>query len=504
MKLPSFAALRLLAGLFGFVGLALAARAQANLPNATVGQSYSFTITTTQTPPAGTIYGATNLPTGLSINASSGTISGTPTSPGTVTGTLSLTSGGTANNYLYTLTVLAATGTPAITSAATTTGTVGQSFVFTLTASNGPTSYNVGTLPAGLSFTNDVNNPTISGTPTAAGTYPIAVSANNASGTGPSATLTITINPPGPVPAITSATTAAAALNAAFTYAITATNPPITAYSAVGLPLGLSINTSTGAITGTPTVAGVSTVALSATNSNGTGMATNLTLTVGALSVITSTSLSATAGQAANLSLTATNSPVSFNVSGLPSGLTANTSTGVISGTPASAGTFTLTVSANNATGTGAAASVTLTVAAAGGGGGGGGGGVTAPSITAQPSNQTVTAGTSATFTVAAAGTAPITYQWSKGGVAISGATTASLTIPSTQVSNAGTYNVVLTNAVGSVTSASATLAFTASSSGGPWRTSGGGGAVEPWFVFALAVLWAARSFRSGRASRRS
>ena len=72
-----FGAIRLLAGLFGFVALALVARAQATLPNATVGQAYSFTITTSPAAPSGTVYGATNLPSGLSINSSSGTISGT-------------------------------------------------------------------------------------------------------------------------------------------------------------------------------------------------------------------------------------------------------------------------------------------------------------------------------------------------------------------------------------------------------------------------------------------
>src|ERR1700722_7796125 len=49
-----------------------------------------------------------------------------------------------------------------------------------------------------------------------------------------------------------------------------------------------------------------------------------------------------------------------------------------------------------------------------------------APTITAQPANQTVTAGQTATFTVAATGTAPLSYQWQKNGSAISGATAAS------------------------------------------------------------------------------
>jgi hypothetical protein len=72
-----------------------------------------------------------------------------------------------------------------------------------------------------------------------------------------------------------------------------------------------------------------------------------------------------------------------------------------------------------------------------------------------------VTAGGSATFSVVANGTAPLTYQWSKGGVAISGATSASYTIASAQSAAAGSYAVVATNSAGSATSNSATLSVT-------------------------------------------
>ena len=82
----------------------------------------------------------------------------------------------------------------------------------------------------------------------------------------------------------------------------------------------------------------------------------------------------------------------------------------------------------------------------------------TAPSIISQPESQSVSIGKSVTLTVAASGTAPLTYQWSKNGTAISGATAASLTFSSAAASDAGSYTVVVTNTLGTVTSAAAVL----------------------------------------------
>ena len=81
------------------------------------------------------------------------------------------------------------------------------------------------------------------------------------------------------------------------------------------------------------------------------------------------------------------------------------------------------------------------------------------PSITSQPSNQTVTVGQTATFSVTAAGTAPLSYQWQKNQVNIAGATSASYTTPATTSADNGTsFRVVVTNPVTNVTSNAATL----------------------------------------------
>ncbi|MBM3639430.1 MAG: hypothetical protein FJW98_08390, partial [Actinobacteria bacterium] len=92
------------------------------------------------------------------------------------------------------------------------------------------------------------------------------------------------------------------------------------------------------------------------------------------------------------------------------------------------------------------------------------------PTISAQPTSQTVSAGTSTTFSVTAAATgATLTYQWQKGGVNITGATSASYVISSPVVADAGNYRVIVRNtgangAVSSVTSTAATFAVNVAS----------------------------------------
>jgi len=86
------------------------------------------------------------------------------------------------------------------------------------------------------------------------------------------------------------------------------------------------------------------------------------------------------------------------------------------------------------------------------------------PSITTQPQSQAATAGSTAIFMVAAAGTAPLAYQWRKDGVNLadgsnlSGATSTALTLSNVQTNDAGAYQVVVSNSVGSVTSTVANL----------------------------------------------
>ncbi len=111
------------------------------------------------------------------------------------------------------------------------------------------------------------------------------------------------------------------------------------------------------------------------------------------------------------------------------------------------------TVTATNFLGT-STASATLTVNAA-------------PVLTTSPASQTVTTGTAVTFTAAATGFPAPTFQWRKNGTAIAGATTTTLRIASAAAADAARYDVIATNAIGSVTSTVATLVVNAPSTGG-------------------------------------
>jgi hypothetical protein len=290
-----------------------------------------------------------------------------------------------------------------------------------------------------------------------AGYYRIDVSYQSATGVTPAnATVSyyipVGVSPPA-TPVVTSSLTASGTTGIAFNYTLTASNSP-TSFATAGLPTGLSLNTANGAITGTPIIAGISNVTLTASNPSGSSPAVTLVLTVanGVPTISSSLTASGTTGTAFAYVITASNSPTSYSATSLPAGLALNVTTGAITGTPTAAGAFSVGLTATNAGGTSPSATLVLTIAGG------------APTITTQPASQTVAVGQSVSFTVVAAGTPTPTYQWRKGGAAlanggvINGATSATLTISGVVAGDAGNYDVVALNSAGSATSGVVTL----------------------------------------------
>ena len=251
-------------------------------------------------------------------------------------------------------------------------------------------------------------------------------------------------------PVFTSVATAQFRATVAGTFTVAATGNPAPTFTATGLPDWLTLNAATGVLSGTAPDTTGSPIALTITATNGTPVTQTFALTVVPFIVPPIFTSAATAQfnatQAATFTVTASGSPApTFTATGLPTWLTLNATTGVLSGTApnGSASPLALTITANNGV------SITQSFALAI---------ISAPTISASPIGGTIARGQTGNFSVTAVGTGPFSYQWSKDGVAISGATSSTLVVAGAQSVAAGGYSVTVTNVVGSVTSAAAVL----------------------------------------------
>lgn len=424
----------------------------ASLPNATAGTAYSQTMTAAGgAAPYTFALTSGALPTGLTLTTA-GLLSGTPTASGSFPISVRATDAhGQTGTRNYTLVA----GVPGLTltPASVPAGVAGSAYsqVFAVTGGIAPVTVSLaGTLPAGLTF--NAATGTLSGTPTASGSFSFSLTATDSTG-GTPATVTNSYTLAIGTPALTLApatlpagtggvpynqTLAASGGIAPYTYALTSGT----------LPPGLTLSAA-GVLGGTPTAVGSSNISVRATDSTGGTAATvtnnySLVINAPAITITPATLPNGVNGAAYSQSLSASGgtAPYVFAVTAgaLPAGLTLSNA-GVLSGTPSVVGNSNFTVRATDALGFTGTLAYAFAV-------------VNAPPVAADdtattlgstPVNIAVTANDSGVFTAIAIATAPANGSASVNGLNVTYTANASF-------SGADTFTYTLSGPGGSAT----------------------------------------------------
>ena len=408
-----------------------------------------------------------SLPPGLTLNPSTGAITGTPTTYGTFNFTAKVVdSTGTAAGTTTANCSIVISPPQLVLTCPTSTGQVGVAYSSALLATGGvpPYTYSItsGSLPPGLTL-----NPTtgaITGTPTTYGTFnftaKVVDSTGAAAGT-TTANCSIVISPP---TLVLTCPTSTGQVGVAYSSALLASGgvPPYTfSITSGSLPPGLTLNTSTGAITGTPTTYGTFNFTAKVVDSTGTAAGTttaNCSIVISPPTlVLTCPTSTGQVGVAYSSALLASGGvpPYTYSITSgsLPPGLTLNTSTGAITGTPTTYGTFNFTAKVVDSTGT-AAGTTTANCSIV----------ISPPTLTLVCASSAAKVGFAySSSVVATGGTPPYTFSIISGslppGLTLNPFTGAITGTPTSE--GTFTYTVEVTDATGATATASCTITTT-------------------------------------------
>jgi len=341
-----------------------------SLPNGQANAAWSGTLTASggTTPYTWSLASGSSLPSWLNLNASSGLLNGTPSAAGTVSFTLKVTDSSSTPQTAtksYSFSIAAAGPTPvSITTASLPNGQVGTAWSATLTASGGTTPYtwaaSGSSLPSWLTL--NASTGQLNGTPSAAGIVSFTLKVTDSSSTPQTASksYSFSIAAAGPTPvSITTASLPNGQVGTAWSATLAASGgtTPYTWSLASGssLPSWLTLNASTGQLSGTPSATGTVSFTLKVTDSSSTPQTAtkpfSFTIAAGGpvpLQLLTTSLANGQVSMPYSALLTATGgvTPYSWSVGSgaLPTGLTLGASNGQISGTPTTSASFPFTI----------------------------------------------------------------------------------------------------------------------------------------------------------------
>ena len=319
----------------------------ASLPAGTLGLAYSQTLAVTGGTPPYTWAATPGIPPGLTINSSTGVISGTPTTTGSFSFAVQATdSTRQIATQTFTMTInpapLTITTVPPLFN-----GTIGTAYLQTFSGSGGIKPYTWSILSGNTGgLTLDPNSGALAGTPQTAGTYTFTLQLADSAGAKVSASFSVTVAPP-TLTIVTGASLAAGTVGVSYSqsFSVVGGTTPYTWSLSSGSVPGLTFNATQATLAGTPTTPGTFTFTLQANDAGGLTATRTFTVTMNpaALTITTANQLpDCVLGAQYSYSMSAAGGvpPYTWSANGLPDGLTIDPNSGTISGTVGAAGTF--------------------------------------------------------------------------------------------------------------------------------------------------------------------